>query len=118
MSAFEYETEGKYESFYKRMLIENDEDKLNLLKVKSPNNILADNTIMYDFECASKGNQGHKPYFNHMIHLYNGVEYEEKTLIHYINSDDVCKDTFEYIMKIVEFQCDMYKKGQDKKIIH
>ena len=39
----------------------------------------------------------------------------KKNLIHYINSDDVCKDIFDYIMQKIKFQCNMYKKGQDKK---
>ena len=38
-----------------------------------------------------------------MIHMYNDEIHEEKTLIHYVNSDDVCKDTFEYIMQKIKF---------------
>ena len=52
------------------MLIANDEDKLNSLKVKSDKNLLEKNTIIYDFECATKMNMGDVPYFNHMIRLW------------------------------------------------
>ena len=34
MTAFNYETKGEYISYFERMLIANDEDKLNSLKVK------------------------------------------------------------------------------------
>ena len=114
LSAFEYETENKYISYFEKMLIDNDEDKLNKLKIKSKYNILEDNTIFYDFECATKGNEGHKPYFNHMIKLYNGVIDDQKTFCHYNNSIDVNKDTFEYIMKIVIYQCDKYLEGMEE----
>ena len=53
------------------MLIANDEDKLNSLKVKTDKNLLEKNTIIYDFERATKKNMGHVPYFNHMIRLWN-----------------------------------------------
>ena len=43
------------------MLIANDEYKLNSLKVKSDTNLLEKNTIIYDFECATKKNMGHVP---------------------------------------------------------
>ena len=70
-SAFEYKTENKYISYFKQMLIDNDEDKLIKLKIKPKGNIIEDNTFFYDFECATKEKQGHKPYFNHMLKLYN-----------------------------------------------
>ena len=95
-SALEFEIEGSYISYFEKMFIENDEDKLNVLKVKPSENILEDNTIVYDFECATKGKQGHIPYFNHMIKLYNGYIDEEKTFCHYSNSITVNEDTFEY----------------------
>ena len=43
----------------KKMRIANDEDKLNSLKVKSAVNMLEKNTIIYDFEWATKKNIGH-----------------------------------------------------------
>ena len=113
-SAIEYETEGKYISYFEQMLIDNDDTKLNVMKVKSPDNILDDNTIIYDFECATCGKSGHKPYFNHLIKLYKGSIDQEQTFCHYTNSNDANKDTFEYIMKIVTYQCDMYLKGKEK----
>ena len=111
-SAFEYETENKYISYFELMLIDNDEDKLNKLKIKPSHNILEENTIIYDFECATQEKRGHTPYFNHLIKLYNGVIDQEQTFCHYINSTDVNKDTFEYVMKIVVYQCDMFLKGK------
>ena len=112
-SAFEYETEGKYISYHEKMLIDNDEDKLNTLKIKPNDNILEDNTIIYDFECATDGKDGHKPYFNHMIKLYKGLIDEEKTFCHYVNSKNVNEDTFEYVMKIITYQCDKYLEGKE-----
>ena len=70
MTAFNYETKGEYILYFGKMLIANDEDKLNSLKVKSDVNMLEKNTIIYDFECAIKPNIGHVPYFNHMIRLW------------------------------------------------
>lgn len=81
----------------KKMLIDNDLDKLNTLKVKPSTNNLKKNTIIYDFESATKGNEGHYPYYNHMIKLFKGKEGETKTLQHYVNSDDVQLDTFNYL---------------------
>ena len=40
MTAFNYETKGEYMSYFEKMLIANDEDKLNSLKVKSNENML------------------------------------------------------------------------------
>jgi hypothetical protein len=40
MTAFNYETKGEYTSYFEKMLIANDEDKLNSLKVKSDVNML------------------------------------------------------------------------------
>ena len=40
MTAFNYETKGEYVPYFERMLIANDEDKLNSLKVKSDTNLL------------------------------------------------------------------------------
>ena len=41
MTAFNYETKGEYlGTYFERMLIANDEDKLNSLKVKSDTNLL------------------------------------------------------------------------------
>ena len=34
-SALEYELEGKYISYFEKMLIENDEDKLNTMKINN-----------------------------------------------------------------------------------
>ena len=113
MCAFDYETKSEYTSYFEKMLIENDDNKLNCLKVKPDNNILEDNTIFYDFECATKGKDGHYPYYNHMIKFFNGVRDEEKTLIHYVNSEDVKLDTFKYIMEKVENQCDQYLKAKE-----
>ena len=115
-TAFEYETEGKYMTYFEKMLIDNDEDKLNCLTIKPPEDILKDNSIFYDFECASDGNLGHRPYFNHMIKLYDGKIDEEKTFLHYYNSNDVNRDTFDYIMNIVTYQCDKYLIGIKKRI--
>ena len=78
MAAFNYETKGEYISYFEKMLIANDEDKLNSLKVKSDVNMLEKNTIIYDFECATKKNMGHVPYFNHMIRLWKDENIEEK----------------------------------------
>jgi len=94
----------------KKMLIANDEDKLNSLKVKTNINLLEKNTIIYDFECATKGAYGHVPYFNHMIRLHENKQIEEKTFMH-----DVNLDTFNYILKIVNEQCDLYIKGKEQK---
>ena len=80
MTAFDYETKGEYMTYFERMLIANDEDKLNSLKVKSDTNLLEKNTIIYDFECATKNNMGHFPYFNHMIRLWNDEKVEEEHL--------------------------------------
>ena len=46
MTAFNYETKGEYMSYFEKMLIANDEDKLNSLKIKSNVNMLAKNTII------------------------------------------------------------------------
>ena len=46
MTAFNYETKGEYISYFEKMLISNDEDKLNSLKVKSDVNML-ENTQLY-----------------------------------------------------------------------
>ena len=46
MTAFNYETKRKYMTYFERMLIANDEDKLNSLKVKSDTNLLEKNTII------------------------------------------------------------------------
>ena len=40
MTAFNYETKWEDMTYFERMLIANDEDKLNLLKVKSDTNLL------------------------------------------------------------------------------
>ena len=40
MTAFNYETKGEYMTYFERMLIANDEDELNSLKVKSDTNLL------------------------------------------------------------------------------
>ena len=40
MTAFDYETKGEYMSYFEKMFIANDEDKLNSLKVKSDKNLL------------------------------------------------------------------------------
>ena len=40
MTAFNYETKGEYMSYFEKMRISNDEDKLNSLKVKSNENML------------------------------------------------------------------------------
>ena len=53
-SAFEYETENKYISYFEQMLIDNDEDKLNKLKITPSHNILEENTIIYDFKRTTK----------------------------------------------------------------
>ena len=65
-------------TYFERMLIANDEDKLNSLKVKSDVNMFEKNTIIYDFECATKKNRGRVPYFNHMIRLWKDENIEEK----------------------------------------
>ena len=78
MTAFNYKTKVEYISFFEKMLIANDEDKLNSLKVKSDVNMLEKNTIIYDFECATKQNIGHVPYFNHMIRLWEDEKIEKK----------------------------------------
>ena len=49
-----------------------------------------------------------------MLKLYNGVIDEHKTFCPYVNSNDVNKDTFEYIMKIVIYQCDNYAEGVEE----
>ena len=118
MTPLHYVTKGEFISYYEQMLIKNDEDKLNMLKVKSSDNILDDNTIFYDFECATKQGRGHTPYFNHMIYQCDNETVAEKTFIHYtgqnklpddlVATDDVCRDTFEYVMAIAESQCDTY----------
>ena len=46
-----------------------------------------------------------------MLKLYNGVIDEHKTFCHYNNGMDVNKDTFDYLMKIVIYQCDKYAEG-------
>ena len=55
-----------------------------------------------------------------MLTLYNGELDEEKTLRHYDNSTDVNQDTFDYIMKIVEFQYLIGKQEHNEalKITH
>ena len=98
------------------MLVDNDMYKLNTLKVKPMKDIVKENTIIYDFECATKGNEGHYPYYNHMIKLFKGREDETKTLQHYVNSDDVKLDTFNYVMEKLTKQCDEYKKAKKKEI--
>ena len=45
---------------------------------------------------------GHVAYFNHMIRLWKDEKIEEKTFIHYDNSENVNLDTFNYIMNIVK----------------
>ena len=40
MTAFNYDTNGEYISYFEKMLISNDEDKLNSLKVKTDVNML------------------------------------------------------------------------------
>ena len=73
------------------------------------------NTIIYDYECASKPNTGHCPYYNHMIKIFDGKVDERKTLLHYDNTMDVNKDTFEYIMQVVTYQCDKFIEAKDSK---
>ncbi len=113
ISAWEYEINRSFLSYFEKMLIDNDNDKLNTLKIKSQDNILKENTIIYDFECAVKEKEGHYPYYNHMIKLFKGKEDETKTLQHYVNSNDVKIDTFNYVMEKVTKQCDQYKKAKD-----
>ena len=55
---------------------------------------------------------GHVPYFNHLIRLWNDKKVEEKTFIHYDNSENVNLDTFNYIMQILYQQCDLYNQGK------
>ena len=112
MIAFNYGSKGEYMSYFEKMLIANDEYKLNSLKVKSNVNMLEKNTIIYDFECATKKNMGHIPYFNHMIRLWKDEKIEEKTFMHYDNSENFNLDTFNYIMNIVKNQCDHYYNGK------
>ena len=50
-----------------------------------------------------------------MIRLHENKQIEEKTFMHYDNSKDVNLDTFNYIMKIVNEQCDLYLKGKEQK---
>ena len=42
----------------------------------------------------------------------NNIVDQEKTLCHYVNSENVAKDTFEYVMKIIEYQCNKYLEGK------
>ena len=55
---------------------------------------------------------GHVPYFNHMIRLWKDEKIEE-TFMHYDNSENVNLDTFNYIMQIVNQQCDLYNQGKE-----
>ena len=41
-------------------------------------------------------------YFNHMIRLWKDENIDEKTFMHYDNSENVNLDTFNYIMNIVK----------------
>ena len=45
-----------------------------------------------------------------MIRLHENKQIEEKTFMH-----DVNLDTFNYILKIVNEQCDLYIKGKEQK---
>ena len=56
---------------------------------------------------------GHVPYFNHMIRLWNDEKVEEKTFMHYDNSENVNLHTFNYIMQILNQQCDLYNQGKE-----
>ena len=48
MTAFNYETKGEYMSYFEKMLIANDEDKLNSLKVKAKTNVnMLEKTQLY-----------------------------------------------------------------------
>ena len=60
-------------------------------------------------------NIGHVPYFNHMIRLWKDEKIEEKTFMHYDNSENVNLDTFSYIMNIAKNQCDHYYNGKINK---
>ena len=118
--ALRYELENYYESYVERKLVEDTSEKEASVRLKSLTPILEKNTIVFDYECASKGIQGHTPYFNHMVKIYNGKVDEEKTLLHYDNTMNVNKDTFEYVMQIVKDQCDKYidaKENKNKKLI-
>ena len=42
--------------------------------------MLEKNTIIYDFECATKKNMGHVPYFNHVTRLWKDEKIEETHL--------------------------------------
>ena len=97
----------------KKKLVNDDINKMSKLDIKSTVPLFGKNTVIYDFECATNGSLGHQPYFNKMIKLYKDQIDDEKTPCHYINSLDVAKDTFEYIMNIIIKQCDMYKLGKE-----
>ena len=56
---------------------------------------------------------GHIPYFNHVIRVWNDEKVEEKIFMHYDNSENVNLDTFNYIMQIVNQQCDLYNQGKE-----
>ena len=111
--ALNFILKNEYTSYVEDMLIENNEDKVNNIILKSDANILLKNTIFFDFETATYDNmRGHKPYFNHMIKYFNDKHEEDKTLIHYKNSNDVQQDTFNYIMNVVNRQCKAYYKAK------
>ena len=56
---------------------------------------------------------GHVPYFNHMIRLWNDERVDERTFMHYDNSENVNLDTFSYMMQTVNQQCDLYNQGKE-----
>ena len=111
--ALRYELENYYESYVERKLVADTSEKQVSIRLKSMTSIFEKNTIVYDYECASKGIEGHTPYFNHMVKIYNSKIDEEKTLIHYENTMNVNKDTFEYVMQIVSDQCNKYLDAKD-----
>ena len=99
--ALDFVLTGKRESYIEQKLIDDDHRKMNSLFIKSDKEILNKNCIYYDFETATYQQEGHRPYYNFMVRYLNGEEIENKELIHYLNSEDVADDTFEYIMQVV-----------------
>ena len=46
-----------------------------------------------------------------MLKSHNGIIDEQKSFCHNVNSNDVNKGTFEYIMKTIMYDCDKYAEG-------
>ena len=112
---FRYLRFDEYENYCRRSLVKYDSDRANVIRSYKSDKILFANTCFYDFETATdpeRPHLGHVPYFNFMVFFFEDKRTKEVELKHDNRERDICKETFDCIMRKVVSQCNQYRNAQ------